>query len=68
MSHISSTEILLPFLPDDPECLELFARSLVPGWTSWGNEVSMITVYLLSLFQRLIFFQAFEILPQETKV
>eukprot|EP00112_Aurelia_sp_Birch-Aquarium-sp1_P012801 Seg2698.1 transcript_id=Seg2698.1/GoldUCD/mRNA.D3Y31 product="Methyltransferase-like protein 4" protein_id=Seg2698.1/GoldUCD/D3Y31 len=32
-------EILLPFLPDDPECLELFARSLVPGWTSWGNEV-----------------------------
>ena len=20
-------------------CLEMFARELVPGWTSWGNEV-----------------------------
>ena len=22
-----------------PECLELFARNMRPGWTSWGNEV-----------------------------
>lgn len=21
------------------KCLELFARNLTPGWTSWGNEV-----------------------------
>ncbi|KAI7849734.1 MT-A70-domain-containing protein [Circinella umbellata] len=30
--------ILKPYLPDDPKCLELFARCLTPGWTSWGNE------------------------------
>uniref|UniRef100_A0A3Q0SCG3 Methyltransferase 4, N6-adenosine n=1 Tax=Amphilophus citrinellus TaxID=61819 RepID=A0A3Q0SCG3_AMPCI len=23
----------------DSKCLELFARNLQPGWTSWGNEV-----------------------------
>jgi len=23
-------------------CLELFARNLTPGWTSWGNEVLMM--------------------------
>ncbi|CAI9736749.1 N(6)-adenine-specific methyltransferase METTL4 [Octopus vulgaris] len=33
------TEILAEFLPDNPRCLELFARNLWPGWTSWGNEV-----------------------------
>ncbi|KAK9818627.1 hypothetical protein WJX74_005012 [Apatococcus lobatus] len=26
-------------LPPAPRCLEMFARELVPGWTSWGNEV-----------------------------
>jgi len=26
-------------LPKDPSCLELFARNLAPGFTSWGNEV-----------------------------
>eukprot|EP00795_Rhopilema_esculentum_P004978 gene4978-21322_t len=27
------------YLPSNPQCLELFARNLLPGWTSWGNEV-----------------------------
>ncbi|KAI9208124.1 MT-A70-domain-containing protein [Polychytrium aggregatum] len=27
------------FLPESPRCLELFARNLYPGWTSWGNQV-----------------------------
>ena len=25
-----------------PRCLEMFARNLVPRWTSWGNEVWMM--------------------------
>ncbi|KAI0230573.1 N(6)-adenine-specific DNA methyltransferase METTL4 [Lamellibrachia satsuma] len=32
-------DILKAYLPDDARCLELFARNLQPGWTSWGNEV-----------------------------
>lgn len=31
-------EILEKFVPDDSRKLELFARNLLPGWTSWGNE------------------------------
>ncbi|NWU36292.1 METL4 protein, partial [Hylia prasina] len=31
--------VLAEFIKPDVECLELFARSLQPGWTSWGNEV-----------------------------
>ncbi|XP_077208778.1 N(6)-adenine-specific methyltransferase METTL4 [Paroedura picta] len=33
------TEILKEYTRPDVECLELFARNLQPGWTSWGNEV-----------------------------
>ncbi|KAL8576526.1 hypothetical protein ACOMHN_003084 [Nucella lapillus] len=32
-------DILQPYLPSSPKCLELFARNLWPGWTSWGREV-----------------------------
>ena len=32
-------EFLGEFLTEDSHFLELFARSLTPGWTSWGNEV-----------------------------
>lgn len=32
-------EILKEYTKPDVECLELFARNLQPGWTSWGNEV-----------------------------
>ncbi|XP_077411242.1 N(6)-adenine-specific methyltransferase METTL4 [Vanacampus margaritifer] len=32
-------EVLKPYMKADGECLELFARSLQAGWTSWGNEV-----------------------------
>ncbi|KAM8822733.1 N(6)-adenine-specific methyltransferase METTL4 [Spinachia spinachia] len=32
-------EVLKPHVGGGAECLELFARSLQPGWTSWGNEV-----------------------------
>ncbi|KAI9098641.1 MT-A70-domain-containing protein [Phlyctochytrium arcticum] len=32
--------ILQPYLPPtNPKKLEMFARNLMPGWTSWGNEV-----------------------------
>lgn len=36
------TEILKPYLKTDAKCLELFARYLIPGWTSCGNEVLML--------------------------
>jgi len=32
-------DILSKYLPKEKQCLELFARNLLPGWTSWGNEV-----------------------------
>lgn len=35
----SCTAVLAEFIKPDVECLELFARNLQPGWTSWGNEV-----------------------------
>jgi N6-adenosine-specific RNA methylase IME4 len=31
--------LIEPFLPKDYQALEVFARYLVEGWTSWGNEV-----------------------------
>ena len=31
--------LIEPYLPIDPQVLEIFARYLVTGWTSWGNEV-----------------------------
>lgn len=31
-------EILAPYLPPSPKCLELFARYLLPNWTSFGLE------------------------------
>ncbi|KAJ8279802.1 hypothetical protein COCON_G00068680 [Conger conger] len=44
----SIAEVLKEYLGPDPACLELFARNLQPGWTSWGNEVIK--------FQRLSYF------------
>ncbi|XP_029935610.1 methyltransferase-like protein 4 isoform X2 [Myripristis murdjan] len=35
----SLAEVLKPYVRAEAKCLELFARSLQPGWTSWGNEV-----------------------------
>ncbi|XP_012285780.1 methyltransferase-like protein 4 [Orussus abietinus] len=32
------TELIGPYLPSEPNCLEIFARYLLPGWTSWGLE------------------------------
>ncbi|XP_049787305.1 N(6)-adenine-specific methyltransferase METTL4 [Schistocerca cancellata] len=43
------TEILSAYLPNNAKCLELFARYLLPGWTSWGNEV--LKLQTLSLYQ-----------------
>ncbi|CAH1775747.1 unnamed protein product [Owenia fusiformis] len=31
--------VLESVLPDGGPYLEMFARNLIPGWTSWGNEV-----------------------------
>ncbi|XP_046750805.1 N(6)-adenine-specific methyltransferase METTL4 [Diprion similis] len=33
------TELIKSYLPMNPNCLEIFARYLLPGWTSWGLEV-----------------------------
>ena len=37
-------DLLASFVPGDDgkviKRLELFARNLLPGWMSWGNEVS----------------------------
>ncbi|XP_029673685.1 methyltransferase-like protein 4 isoform X2 [Formica exsecta] len=33
------TEIIKEYLPNEPKCLEIFARYLLPGWTSWGLEI-----------------------------
>ncbi|XP_039610778.1 N(6)-adenine-specific methyltransferase METTL4 isoform X1 [Polypterus senegalus] len=35
----SLSEVLKEYISPDARCLELFARNLQPGWTSWGNEV-----------------------------
>ncbi|XP_007555737.1 methyltransferase-like protein 4 [Poecilia latipinna] len=35
----SLSEVLKLYVGAEAKCLELFARSLQPGWTSWGNEV-----------------------------
>nr|XP_019943107.1 PREDICTED: methyltransferase-like protein 4 [Paralichthys olivaceus] len=35
----SLSEVLKRYVGAEASCLELFARSLQPGWTSWGNEV-----------------------------
>ncbi|KAK2859595.1 hypothetical protein Q5P01_004215 [Channa striata] len=35
----SLSEVLKSYIGAEAECLELFARNLQPGWTSWGNEV-----------------------------
>jgi len=34
-----SLEIIKEYLPDEPKCLEIFARYLLPRWTSWGLEI-----------------------------
>ncbi|PNF36475.1 hypothetical protein B7P43_G15868 [Cryptotermes secundus] len=33
------SDVLAPYLPTKPCCMEIFARYLLPGWTSWGSEV-----------------------------
>lgn len=38
MNFIFILEILVTYLPPTPKCLELFARYLIPNWTSYGLE------------------------------
>lgn len=33
------SEMMQGYLPPEPRCLEIFARYLLPNWTSWGLEV-----------------------------
>lgn len=33
------TEVMKPYLPLKPQCLELFARYMLPHWTSVGDQV-----------------------------
>ncbi|XP_036453588.1 N(6)-adenine-specific methyltransferase METTL4 [Colossoma macropomum] len=35
----SLSAVLRPYIRHNARCLEMFARSLQPDWTSWGNEV-----------------------------
>ena len=42
-------EIIKDYLPYEPKCLELFARYLLPGWKSYGDQV--ITFQNTSLFE-----------------
>ncbi|GLH06216.1 Uncharacterized protein GBIM_11711 [Gryllus bimaculatus] len=43
------SDVLSSYLPPEPNCLELFARYLLPNWTSWGNEV--LKLQHISLFK-----------------
>lgn len=36
---VNILEVIKEYLPSEPKCLEIFARYLLPGWTSWGLEV-----------------------------
>lgn len=38
-SFIKIVEVMKEYLPNEPKCLEIFARYLLPKWTSWGLEV-----------------------------
>lgn len=44
------TELLKAFLPEKPLCLEIFARYLLPNFTSYGNEV--LRLQHVSLFTK----------------
>lgn len=39
-SSLTLLELLLDYIPGPKpaRCIELFARELTAGWTSWGNE------------------------------
>ncbi|RDD37530.1 Methyltransferase-like protein 4 [Trichoplax sp. H2] len=40
--------IFARFIREQPNCLEMFARSLIPHWTSWGNEqMEIAKLYLM---------------------
>ncbi|ESN92997.1 hypothetical protein HELRODRAFT_69400, partial [Helobdella robusta] len=44
-------EVFKDHLPEDAKCLELFARNLQSGWTSWGNEVRVcVWIYQQYIF------------------
>ncbi|KAK6617250.1 hypothetical protein RUM44_005581 [Polyplax serrata] len=45
-------EVIKPYLPKEPKCLELFARYLMPTWTSYGNEV--LKLQHLSLYEETV--------------
>ena len=52
-------DLLSPFLDDnDLKGLELFARNILPGWTSWGNEVKCIES---TIFQLIFFSSGFKV-------
>ena len=39
--HLSHTDVLKKYCNEPSRKLELFARNLLPDWTSWGNEVKV---------------------------
>ncbi len=52
----SGVHVCVLFIPDllerwapDGDKLELFARNLLPGWTSWGNQVCVCVCEGVSL-------------------
>ena len=40
-----AADIVRAYTPKDARCLELFARNLQPGVTSWGNEIIPLHQY-----------------------
>ena len=42
-------DLLSQYNPNMKDCLELFARNLIPEWTSWGNEVNYYTLDFVSV-------------------
>ena len=51
-------DLLAPFLDDDLRGLEMFARNVLPGWTSWGNEVELSRTVISPMF---VNFSGFEV-------
>lgn len=45
------SDVIKPFVNNDPNCLELFARYLLPNWTSAGDQV--LALQNLKLFTKL---------------
>lgn len=61
-NKIYISELLKPFLPNNPKCLEIFARYLLPNFTSYGLEAIKLqheSLYEETNWTALLFFLIF---------